>query len=266
MNPPARLPTATPDPGHGASADFPPPGPETPTPRFDRLDALRGLAMVWMTAFHFCFDLSYFKVIVEDFYRDPFWTWQRSGIVSLFLLCAGMGQAVALSQGQTAYRFWRRWGQVMACALLVSIGSWWMFPRSYISFGVLHGMALMLILVRFGFARLPTLALWGLGALAIALPFLVAHPFFDARTTNWVGLVTRKPLTEDYVPLLPWLGPMLWGCALMRTASVRRWMQRPLRPAWRPLSVMGQWSLSYYMVHQPVMIGALMAARHFGWL
>ena len=266
MNPPARLPTATPDPGHGASADFPLPGPETATPRFDRLDALRGLAMVWMTVFHFCFDLSYFKVIVEDFYRDPFWTWQRSGIVSLFLLCAGMGQAVALSQGQTAYRFWRRWGQVMACALLVSIGSWWMFPRSYISFGVLHGMALMLILVRFGFARLPTAALWALGAVAIALPFLIAHPFFDTRTTNWVGLVTHKPLTEDYVPVLPWLGPMLWGCALMRAAAVRAWFTRPLLPALKPLSAMGRWSLSYYMVHQPVMIGALMGARQLGWL
>ena len=29
--------------------------------------------------------------------------------------------------------------------MLVSVGSWWMFPRSYISFGVLHGIAVMLI-------------------------------------------------------------------------------------------------------------------------
>ena len=85
----------------------------------------------------------------------------------------------------------------MACALLVSIGSWWMFPRSFISFGVLHGMALMLILVRFGFSRLPTAARWVLGAVALALPFFISDPFFDTRTTNWVGLVTRKPLTAS---------------------------------------------------------------------
>ena len=30
------------------------------TPRFDRLDALRGVAIVWMAVFHFCFDLAYF--------------------------------------------------------------------------------------------------------------------------------------------------------------------------------------------------------------
>ena len=45
-------------------------------------------------------------------------------------------------------RFWRRWLQIAGCALLVSLGSAWMFPRSYISFGVLHGIALMLIVTR----------------------------------------------------------------------------------------------------------------------
>jgi len=236
-----------------------------PTPRYARLDALRGVAMVWMTVFHFCFDLAFFRLIRQDFYRDPVWTWQRSAIVSLFLLCAGMGQAVALAQGQSAERFWRRWGQIMACALLVSLGSWWMFPRSFISFGVLHGMALMLILVRFGLSRLSNAWLVLLGLLAVLLPLVVAHPIFDTRTTNWVGLVTHKPLTEDYVPLLPWLGPMLWGCALMRTERARAVLQRPLPRVLAPLGMLGQWSLSYYMLHQPVLIGALMGAKALGW-
>ena len=79
------------------------------TQRFDTLDALRGLAMVWMTLFHFVFDLRYFKLVTQDVVRDPFWTWQRTLIVSLFLLCAGMGQAIATAQGQSWQRFWRRW-------------------------------------------------------------------------------------------------------------------------------------------------------------
>jgi uncharacterized membrane protein len=98
--------------------------------RFDRLDALRGTAIVWMAAFHFCFDLNHFGWVRQNFYTDPFWTVQRSCIVSLFMFCAGMGQAVALHQGQGWRRFWRRWLQVAGCALLVTAGSWWMFPRS----------------------------------------------------------------------------------------------------------------------------------------
>ena len=43
-------------------------------------------------------------------------------------------------------RFWRRWAQVAGCAAAgVAPARALMFPRSWISFGVLHGIALMLI-------------------------------------------------------------------------------------------------------------------------
>ena len=43
--------------------------------RFDRLDALRGAAIVWMAVFHFCFDLNYYRLLspVQNLYADPFW-------------------------------------------------------------------------------------------------------------------------------------------------------------------------------------------------
>jgi uncharacterized membrane protein len=229
---------------------------DTTAHRYDPLDALRGVAIVWMALFHFCFDLNHFGWIRQDFYRDPVWTWQRTAIVSLFLFCAGGGQALALQAGQGARRFWRRWGQVAGCALLVSAGSWLMFPNSWISFGVLHGIAVMLVLLRLGLARLPDGVLLGLALLAVAAPQALQHAAFDTRWTNWVGLVTRKPITEDYVPVLPWLGVMLLGFA-----STRRWPQLWAGRAPRPLAVLGRWSLSFYMLHQPVLIGGLMAVQ-----
>ena len=91
--------------------------------RLDRLDALRGFALLWMAAFHFCFDLANERLIDANFYADPVWTTQRTCILSLFLLCAGAGQAVATAQGQSWARFWRRWAQIAGCAVLVSAGS-----------------------------------------------------------------------------------------------------------------------------------------------
>jgi uncharacterized membrane protein len=145
-----------------------------------------------------------------------------------------------------------------------------MFPNSFIYFGVLHGMALMLILVRL-------LAgagwwLWPLAVLTLALPQLAlqAHAlwpgldFLNDRSFNWLGLISRRPITEDYVPLFPWLGVMLLGLAtgqwLLRWHA--GWLQRvgsvlariaPLRG----LAWMGRWSLGYYMLHQPVLLGLL---------
>ena len=227
--------------------------------RFDRLDALRAIAIVWMAIFHFCFDLNYFRLIRQDFYNDPFWTGQRACIVSLFLFCAGLSQAVALQQSAGWPRFWRRWLQVAGCALLVTAGSALMFPHSFISFGVLHAIAVMLIVMRLT-ARGGSW-LWLAGAVAMLLPQFIQHPFFDTRLTNWVGLVTHKPVTEDYVPLLPWMGAMWWGLAAGRwvLAHHRAWLTGPVPANLKGLALLGRWSLSFYMLHQPILIGLLMA-------
>lgn len=225
--------------------------------RFDRLDALRGLAIVWMAAFHFSFDLNYFHFIRQDFYRDPAWTVQRTCIVTLFMLCVGAGQGIAAAQGQSRARFWKRVAQIAGCAVLVSIGSLVMFPRSFISFGVLHAIALMLIVARFttswGAWR------WPIGLVAMLLPWFVADPFFDSRWTNWVGLITHRPLTEDYAPILPWLGVVWWGAAAAEWLLARHpgLLSGRLPGAAHPLAVLGRWSLSFYMLHQPVLIGLL---------
>ena len=237
-----------------------------PAQRFDTLDALRGAAIVWMTLYHFAFDLNQFGYLKQNFYTDPLWTGQRTVIVSLFLFCAGLGQAAAVQQHQSARRFWTRWCQVAACALLVTAGSYWMYPKSFIYFGVLHGIAVMLIIVRFtaGWGRW----LWLAGALVFAIK-LVAAPahiawaggqFLNEPAFNWLGLISRKPITEDYVPLVPWLGVMWWGMAAGQWLLARRanWLSHTAPAVASPLSWLGRWSLSWYMLHQPVLIGLLM--------
>jgi uncharacterized membrane protein len=240
--------------------------------RFDRLDALRGVAIVWMAIFHFCFDLNERGWLrpVQVFWRDPFWIDQRNCIVSLFLLCAGAGQAVAMASGQTWPRFWKRWAQVAGCAVAVSIGSAVMFPHAWISFGVLHGMAAMLLMLRLlGGALTPERVATRPVAFAVAalialvawrLPHLYTSTFFDSRWTNPAGLVTHLPVTEDYVPVLPWFGMMLAGYLAMSLVMAHRRVAAagPIPRAARGLALLGRWSLSFYMLHQPILIGALM--------
>ncbi|HRH88996.1 MAG TPA: heparan-alpha-glucosaminide N-acetyltransferase [Rubrivivax sp.] len=237
--------------------------PSTSPERLQRLDALRGAAVVWMALFHLAFDLNHFGwlAVRQNFYADPLWTVQRASIVSLFLFCAGLSLAVALHAGQSWLRFWKRWAQIAGCALLVSLGSAWMFPNSWISFGVLHAIAVMLVLARL--AAPLRRGLWPLGALCIVLPLWVQHPVFDSRWTNWVGLVTRKPVTEDFVPLLPWCGVVLFGVAAGQWLLRERpgWLGGPLAPVARPLATLGRWSLSFYMLHQPVLIGLLLGLQ-----
>lgn len=228
--------------------------------RWARLDAFRGAAVIWMVIFHAAFDLNHFNFLIprQDFYGDPFWTLQRTMIVSVFIFCAGVSQAVAIDMDVGWPRFWRRWAQVVVCAALVSAGSWWMFPNSWISFGVLHGLAVMMVVARWMGGWHSTL--WILGALCLLAPAVWTHVWFDNRWTNWVGLVTRKPVTEDYVPLLPWMGVMLWGLAAGQSLLARRrsWLQAAIPGALKPVSFLGRNSLTVYMLHQPVLMGMLM--------
>ena len=86
-------------------------------------------------------------------------------------------------------------------------------------------------------------------------PQLGGHAFFDSRWTNWLGLVTHKPVTEDYAPVLPWLGVLMLGFVFTRSQP-ESWSGR-LPPGARGLALLGRWPLSIYMLHQPVLLGLL---------
>ncbi|WP_418321142.1 heparan-alpha-glucosaminide N-acetyltransferase domain-containing protein [Piscinibacter sakaiensis] len=87
-----------------------------------------------MALFHFGFDLDYFGLIDEDFYRDPFWTRQRAVIVSLFLAVPGWAWLSPPRKSSRGGVSGGAGGRSAGGALLVSIGSYLVFPRSFMLF------------------------------------------------------------------------------------------------------------------------------------
>ncbi len=227
--------------------------------RVAAIDALRGLALVAMIAYHFAFDLAWFRITGADFYRDPFWLHARTTILSSFLLLAGVSLVLAERSERGRARFWRHVGLIGACAIAVSAGSYLVFPKSYIWFGVLHAIALSLLLVR-PLAAHPRVAL-AAGVAAIAIGNLWTSPAFDNRAWGWLGFATTKPVTEDYVPLLPWIGVVLIGVAaghaLVRHEfrAIALFARLPPALAW-----LGRHSLAVYMLHQPLLLGLIALA------
>lgn len=87
-------------------------------------------------------------------------------------------------------------------------------------------------------------------------------PFFDRRPLQWIGMMTYKPYTEDYVPLLPWFGVVLLGMFLARRAQLHSWLEKNSKmefrnPVAKLLAFGGRHSLIIYMLHQPIFIGLL---------
>lgn len=226
-------------------------------PRFAAIDGLRGLAICLMVVYHFSFDLAWFRVVRADFNNDPFWLGFRALIVTLFLGLVGVSLVLARSAHASAHAFWRRVALIAACAVLVSVASYVTFPRTFITFGILHCIAVSSVLAR-PLIDFPRVAL-AAGIAVVALGNAVQHPVFDMPWLNWVGMMTHKPATEDYVPLFPWLGVVLIGIAaghaLLARARARLVATGAAVPRW--LAWAGRHSLLIYLVHQPLLVGTL---------
>jgi uncharacterized membrane protein len=218
------------------------------------IDVLRGVAIVLMIAYHASFDLNYHGWIQQDFNRAPFWLIARAGIVSLFLMLAGISMVLnAQRPGSTS--FWRRQGRLLAACLAVSLGSYLMFPQSFIFFGILHFILLASLIARL-FVRFHYLTLAS-ALLCLAIGLGVSHPLFNTPALQWLGLMTYKPFTEDYVPFLPWFGVVLAGIFVGRlivNQPQADWLKATLS-SMQPLALAGRHSLAIYLLHQPILLG-----------
>jgi uncharacterized membrane protein len=233
----------------------------TPGARLAGLDALRGLAMVAMIGYHACFDLRWFGYARWDFEHDPRWIAARSLILGSFLLLAGVSLVLASRRPDAPRAHLGHVARIAAAALLVSVASYLVFPASFIWFGVLHAIAVSLLIAWPLVAR-PRLAL-AIGVAVLAAGLAVSDARFDTRALGWIGFMTAKPATEDYVPLFPWTGVMLAGIAVGH--ALLRAGASALAPSARlprVLALMGRHGLLVYLVHQPLLVGAMWLVAH----
>ncbi len=226
------------------------------TPRRIGIDTLRGAAICLMIVYHFAFDLRYFHALDADFEHAAFWLGFRALIVASFMTLVGVSLVLADIAGTSPAKFWRRIGLIVACALAASIGSYLVFPRTYIYFGILHCIAVASVLA-WPLVRRPRTA-FVVGLAIVVAGLTLSYPAFDQRWLSWLGFTTLKPATEDYVPLAPWTGVVLIGVAMghvLVNTGFRALAPLAAAPAW--LRWLGRHSLVVYMVHQPILLGLL---------
>ncbi len=240
-----------------------PPRGEGEKERRPRLDAARGVALVAMAVYHACWDLTFVGLADFDLFENPLWLAARTVILSSFLLLAGIGLVLATERGLDRPRYFRRLGRLIAAAAAVSAASYAVFPDSPIFFGVLHHMAAASV-VGLLFVRLPALVTLLAAILALAAGQSLGFPLFDSPWLRWIGMTSVAPDSNDFVPLLPWISGVLVGIALARL-----WpgVGRGLLPGGvigRGLALAGRRSLAVYLIHQPILFGAVWLIAHSG--
>jgi uncharacterized membrane protein len=212
-----------------------------------------------MFVFHLTWDFAYFGYIDSQIVFERAFSIFGDTIGSTFLGIAGVSLVLAHAPRFRAYAYWRHLAIIVAAAAAVSLATYMFIRDGFIFFGILHCIALA-SLIALPFLFLPWWAAALAAGLAIAAPRLFVSPAFDGPMWWWTGLSTFEPRTNDYRPILPWLGLLLGGVALMKIGDF--FAVRELLARWQPRSVVsrgiafgGRHSLAIYLVHQPIFFG-----------
>ena len=232
----------------------------TPRLRIGMLDTARGVALIAMATYHFAWDLEFFRYIEAGTTAFGWWKMYARGIASSFLFLVGFSLVFAHTPAIRWRTFLVRLAMAAGAALAITVATAYAMPDGMIFFGILHSIAAG-SLVGLLFLRLPPIVTLLAAAAALAAPWFLRSSLFDTPLLWWVGLSETIPRSNDYVPLLPWLGPVLIGIATANIARTSGLLARLASgPHRNPLAWIGRHSLAFYLIHQPVLLGIVYVA------
>jgi len=209
------------------------------------LDSLRGMAVIWMIIFHFCYDMKMLGMLDWDF-SQGFWYVFPRVIAFTFLFCVG----ASLNFAHTPAINWKSLGKrsfkLALSALAVSVATYFIFPTQWVFFGTLQcilvGSILGALLVNH--RKLALL-------LMLIILFLQYGAGYDIK---WVSSIVQRP-SMDFIPIYPWFWAVLLGILNGPYLSKNRHLGPLKAPAF--LKFLGTHSLKIYLIHQPLIYGTL---------
>jgi uncharacterized membrane protein len=146
--------------------------------------------------------------------------------------------------------------KLLVAAMLVSGATYLFSPAVYVRFGILHLLALSILLSPI-LMRVPSGALSILAAALLLLPRALDQLTNDSGVLLPLGVTPAVFSSMDYYPLIPWLGVFLLGLLTGRRFYARRISLFPLWKGANRITWLGRHSLIIYLVHQPVLLAAL---------
>ncbi|MDP3523409.1 MAG: heparan-alpha-glucosaminide N-acetyltransferase [Hoeflea sp.] len=233
--------------------------------RIEALDLARGLALFAMASYHFSWNLEQFGYLEPATTTQGLFRLYARSIAGSFLFLAGVSLMLAHGPGLRRQAFLKRFAMVGGAAALITVVTIFATPGSFIYFGILHAIAAASV-VGLAFLRLPGVITILAGAACLVLPQFYRDEFFNPVWLNWIGLFTVPPRSNDFVPLMPWLGPFLigMGCTriAMRTGLTVRLagVGTGSNAVSRAARFSGRHSLAFYLVHQPVLLALIWIA------
>lgn len=238
--------------------------------RYEKLDGIRGIALLNMIAYHAIWDIVYIYHAGWGWYQsEGAYVWQQ-GICWTFIFLSGF----CWSLGSHA---WKRGITVFVGGAVITFVTLIAMPQNRVVFGVLTLIGSCMLLMNVLDGRLVRLPAPGGLAVSGALFFLTRNVnegylgfekwnfvrlpavLYDNIFTTYLGFPQKGFYSTDYFSIVPWAFLFMAGYFTFRILCGRRIMQFLEKSALRPVEWLGKHSFEIYMVHQPVIYAILEA-------
>lgn len=234
--------------------------------RIWEIDFLRGLSIILVIGYHLLYDLGDYVGLSRFLgwstnLSTVAWTIAQHFFAGLFVLLSGVSSTLTRSNTRRGLR-------LLAVALALTLATYliavWLHlfdPADTIIFGILHCLAVSMLLYGAVFKKLSAAvnAFLGAGVIGLAALLPILKKALVIRS-DWLipfGLPSPTFSSLDYFPLIPWFGVFLIGAALGKTAYAAKRSLLPWRLPVAFVNLAGRHSLLIYIVHQPLIMGIL---------
>lgn len=227
--------------------------------RIWEIDFLRGLSIILVVCYHLLYDLNAY-VGVKRFLgwstdlSTTAWTVAQHFFAGLFIVLSGTSSTLTRSNTRRGLR-------LLVVAMAVTAVTYVFDPSSAIWFGILHLLAVSILIfgAAFGRAEAVTCAVWGVFVLGSGAALHYITKVITIRF-DWLlpfGIHSPDFSSFDYFPLIPWFGVFLIGAALGRSVYAPRRSLLPWRLPQTFVNAAGRHSLLIYIIHQPLILAVL---------
>ena len=243
--------------------------------RFIEIDLLRGLAIIIMIFAHILWDLDYFGILPLN---TSTYSVLHKTVAPLFFVLVGISVFAGRTKKQLTTDEEKKYNTRLAVrglklftlGMLLTIASLFVLPERPVFFGVLHCIGLSIVLCVFFLKYRFYNILFAVIILFTGFVFSNINISNPSLLHLLIGIYPSDiwSYTVDYFPIIPWLGFTLLGIAIgdcLYCGNTRKF-RLPALSNYTPAKIfswVGQHSLIIYLIHQPVIAGALYV---FVWL
>jgi uncharacterized membrane protein len=218
--------------------------------RIFEIDLFKVIALILMILFHIIYDLNEFAHVNLD-YSSGFWYYVGKISAFLFIFLAGINSGFS-------HKPIKRGIFVFSFGIIVTITTFLFMKDLYVRFGILHFLGISMLLYPL-FKRINNFILF---LLAILIIIISNTGLLDQ--TNLVVFLRNVfgGMSIDYYPLFPYLSIFIFGVLSYKLFYYKRKSIFNLNIKSKLLCFISKYSLTIYLIHQPIILGIIFASKY----